>query len=121
MSGRPIALLRLPAVASTAGAPNCSRRIDAIISLTVVLPLLPDDERERQVEARAPAGREAPERRERVVDRDDRTAPAVAIRAHHRGGRALREGAVDEVVAVEALAGERDEEVARRRRGASRS
>ena len=40
-SGRPIALLKLPGVAATASSPTAARKIAAIISFVVVLPLLP--------------------------------------------------------------------------------
>ncbi len=41
VSGTPISLFRLPCVARRACSPTAAARIDAIISLTVVLPLLP--------------------------------------------------------------------------------
>src|SRR3954465_3316606 len=41
VSGTPMSLLRLPAVASTASSPACERRIEASISFTVVLPFDP--------------------------------------------------------------------------------
>ncbi len=41
VSGTPMSLFRLPRVARQRSAPNAAARIAAIISLTVVLPLLP--------------------------------------------------------------------------------
>ena len=70
VSGRPIALLRLPRVASTFAAPKCARRIDASISLTVVLPLLPAMTITGIPNRPSPVRRQRAERRERIGDGD---------------------------------------------------
>ncbi len=61
VSGNPTSLLKLPAVASRSDSPTACPKIDAIISLTVVLPLLPvtatsgSENRLRQPRASAPS------------------------------------------------------------------
>ena len=78
------------------------------------LAVAPDDDRERQAEARAPVGGETPERRERIGHGDDRAGKrAAAVRDQRRRGAAA-ERARDEVVAVEALAGARRAQLAAR-------
>ena len=115
VSGTPISLLRLPRVASTASSPKCARRIAAIISFTVVLPLLPAT---RRAAARSARARPRPARPSAPADRRPRSGSAVAAQALRAlGGDQRRDGAArqrrgDEVVAVEALALERDEQVA---------
>ena len=117
VSGRPIALLRLPSVASTRASPKCARRIAASISLTVVLPLLPTTtmtgiaNRARQCAASAPSAAQRVRHRDQVA-----RERAGAVRGDQRGGGAALERGADEVVPVEALALERDEQIARRER-----
>src|SRR4029077_20095509 len=76
-----------------------------------------DDGGERQVEAGAPMGRERAERHQRIGDGDDAAGNAARtmVGDECRGGPG-GERSVDVVVAVEALAGERHEEIARRDR-----
>ncbi len=63
INGTPMSLFRLPRVASRVFSPNCRARIEAIICVTVVLPLLPvtaitgRTKRERQCAAPAPSAR----------------------------------------------------------------
>ena len=71
-----------------------------------------DDDDERRIETRTPGRREFAQRGERVGHRDHRPRVAAAALRHHRGGRAARERAGDEIVAVEPFAVERDEQVA---------
>ena len=99
-----------------------ARRIDAIISLTVVLPLLPTTTATGNVEARAPVRGQRAERGQRVVDGDQ-----VAGKTRRRGRarpaprpRRRRSACGDEIVAVEALALQRDEQVAGHERCACR-
>jgi hypothetical protein len=114
VSGRPMSLLRLPRVASTASAlpPKCARRIAAHISLTVVLPLLPVmpssgiGKRARQAAASWPSARRVSFT---ATSGNPGLAAAQAAFDHGAGG-ALGQHFGDEVVAIEALALERDEQ-----------
>src|ERR1022692_4620985 len=78
VSGSPISLLRLPLVARTFSAPNSARRIAAVISLTVVFPLLPtipatgSENRRRQNFASAPSAL--------IVSATQSTVSAAALR-----------------------------------------
>ena len=108
-----MSLFRLPCVTQTE---RLTPKIAAMSSLTVVLPLLPVTATSgivndaRQARAIAPSAR-----------RESRTSICGSARRgearHERAGGALRERFVDEVVAVEAVAGDRDEQ----RAGAERA
>ena len=99
----------------------------AAISFTVVLPLLPTMAIDRQGETSPPERRERAERRERVGDREQapRDLPferaAQLVGDDDRGSRATLECLRDEVVTVEALAFQRDEQIAASRASANRS
>ena len=109
-----MSVFRLPRVASDPASPACARRIEASISLVVVLPFEPviaisaGAKRSRQCRPRRPSA--AP----RIVgDRELAAAPRPCVPlVDQRGGRAalLRDG--EEFVAVEALAANGDEQLA---------
>ena len=109
VSGRPIALLRLPSVASTASRAEmrAQDRRGHLLDGRLAVAADDDGERERRT-ARASARRGA---RAPRADRAPRcSAPARGTSAarrrdDQRRGRALRQRRGDEVVAVEALAG----------------
>ena len=115
VSGRPTSLLRLPSVRRVV---NRRDRTAAIASLDRRLgdaARHPDDER---LEPAAPAGRHGAEGRQAVGDTDDRDV-ARGIRrrdgtSHEDGGGPARDGVVDVVVAVGALARQRHEQAPRR-------
>ena len=68
VSGTPMSLLKLPSVARTPRRRRQARKIDAIICVTVVLPLLPVDGDERHREAAPPAAASSPSARGVSVD-----------------------------------------------------
>ena len=113
VSGTPMSLLKLPSVAN-APSPCQARKIDAIICVTVVLPLLPAtatsgiEKRRRQPAARSPRAAR------RVGDDEARQRRAIEAMLGQRGDGAGRFRLGEEVVGIEALAAQCDEEVARR-------
>ena len=95
----------------------------AIISLTVVLPLLPATPTTGIAKLRAPAARGACQRGLRVRHDDLRAAARSTGRVDHGAGRARGLRGVDEIIGVEARAAQRDEQLAglqRARVGATR-
>src|ERR1041384_3010872 len=127
VSGTPMSLLRLPAVASTASSPALKRRIDASISFTVVLPFEPATaisagrNRARQCRARTPSARRGSG--DPAAGGGGAAAAAAAAGGGGRrppgrpatrpGGGVVRGGGVVEKAgAVEAPAAQRDEKLA---------
>ena len=118
VSGRPIALLRLPSRREHARGAEVRAQDRRQHFLDRRLAVAADDDDDRKREARAPVRRERAERGERIRHGDE------IARQRVRRGRAATSAAAaprslrgaDEVVAVEALALERDEEIARRER-----
>ena len=106
-----MSLFKLPCVTQTE---RLTPRIAAMSSLTVVLPLLPVTATTGIGERRTPRARHGTERAARVAHLDLRQRRRGEPR-HERAGGALRERFLDEVVAVEPIARNRDEQRARRR------
>ena len=115
ISGTPMSLLRLPRVARRPLSPCAVARIDAIICVTVVLPLLPatamtgSAKRARHCAAASPSAR--------LLSATTTCGRSTSTSALHQGGRRAalaRRG--DVVVAVEALPAQRDVERAGRER-----
>jgi hypothetical protein len=101
VSGTPMSLLKLPAVAKAAS-PCQARKIAAIICVTVVLPLLPA-RRQRQVEAAPPGAGESPSAAACRRPRAGQPGGSDAALGQRRGGAAAAASA-EELVGVEALA-----------------
>ena len=92
--GSPIALLRLPCVASTPASPKCARRMAASISFTVVLPLLPTMTITGIVNCRRQCAAERAERGLRVVGDDEVAGESSARSAATSAATAPRSKAV---------------------------
>ena len=91
VSGRPMSLLRLPRRREHARRRRSARaRIAAIISFTVVLPLLPVTTTSGSAKRARQCAASAPERRPRIGDRDEGAASAGALRARRRAPRRRR-------------------------------
>ena len=113
VSGTPMSLLKLPCVANAAS-PCQARKIDAIICVTVVLPLLPVTATSGIAKRRRQRGGEVAERG-RVSATSGRAAPASSRPRSASAATAPAALACGEKrVRVEALAAQGDEEVARR-------
>ena len=109
-----MSLLRLPGVAATAASPAAARKIAAIISFTVVLPLLPVTATTGMSKRLRQNVGERAERAQRVVDGDQVAGDAASRvpRSTSAAAAPRRSAPRDEVVAVEALALQRDEQIA---------
>ena len=89
VSGTPISLFRLPRVARRPSSPWAAARIEAIISLTVVLPLLPVTPMTGMRELAAPVVGDLAQRDQRIRHDDGRQRPAGRQFFDHDGGDAL--------------------------------
>ena len=116
VSGRPMSLLKLPCGREARRRRCQARRIDAIICVTVVLPLLPVDRDQRQVEAaRARRRRAAPSARLRVGHLEAGQAGVGEAALGERRHRAARPCAsARKSCASKRSPLQRDEQVARR-------
>ena len=84
VSGSPIALLKLPWVESTRSAPKCAESAAAVMSFTVVLPLLPTTRASGSVK-RARQLRRVGRARKRIVDDDQVPLQRRCARIGHEG------------------------------------
>jgi hypothetical protein len=115
VSGTPMWLFRLPAVAKAAS-PTQARRMAAIICVTVVLPLLPVTAISGQLKLARQPPASCCSAGQRVGHLQAGQAGIGDAAFGQRGGRAGGAGLRQEVVGVEALAAQRDEQVARLQR-----
>ena len=114
VSGRPTSLFWLPSLRSVRKRADRTAAIASLVDVLAMLPVTPDDER---VEPAAPAGRQRAERRERLRDPDDGdVAERRRVRdgpGHEQGRSTTRHRVAEERVAVDVLAGQRHEHLAR--------